>query len=609
MGKKLVITGYLALLQPGQLIQIYIALVVALCLLILQLRVQPYRSKPDEFLGFTSSTMLVFVLLCTLSVQTANKTTTSGFADVTYFAILLFATSLSVILAALIMLLSDLASAHALPLARWVSDGDIASPAPLETDGFHAFVSHEWSGGQDQAKTIKSSLISLVPGLRVFLDVDDLTSTTELESFVARSDVVIVFLSGSSVDDRSLYFASKNCLRELRNAIALGKPLVFVLETDPQHGGVPLAMHLRDCPPDVRPALDVAVVVPWLRMRAFQQVCLRLILSPCLRQLRPTDELYISGEVLTQRPTSRVSLTLEFSQHNIGAEAISALVANEAHECSIDLRVDVWSRAFRSLAVPRSVATAPFPALFRRATSVAALSRVEAEHQETTNRVRPFLLYLCNGTFSGSSAAALEADLKAVLERGSSEVSLLLVHEQRTTHDATNFDSIISQTPPAMISLGVYASLATPLYSEELQHVSLRLLLNKLCKAGMPKHQKIAQSLKRAAIQAFSPNASVCGSPLPSRTPSANESVGSSGRLSNAPIVAQVGNVSARWKSRPHRGIRKNLARQSEGEPTLLQSRGMMSRDDASGSGVGVALQHLSGGLTVHPPSEHEQRA
>ena len=47
---------------------------------------------------------------------------------------------------------------------------------------------HNWASGQDQARSIKAQLTSLCPGLKVWLDVDNMrtkagTSATDKESF------------------------------------------------------------------------------------------------------------------------------------------------------------------------------------------------------------------------------------------------------------------------------------------------------------------------------------------------------------------------------------------------------------------------------------------
>ena len=78
----------------------------------------------------------------------------------------------------------------------------------------HLFLSHVWKTGQDQARVIKQLLKEVLPGIRVFLDVDDLTDVSLLESEIDASCKVLVFVSSG-------YFESKNCLRELVRAIEL----------------------------------------------------------------------------------------------------------------------------------------------------------------------------------------------------------------------------------------------------------------------------------------------------------------------------------------------------------------------------------------------------
>lgn len=132
-----------------------------------------------------------------------------------------------------------------------------------------------------------------------------LTLTTHggraIQTCVDRSDVLIVFLTGQSsrtssgnLVETSDYFASINCLREFRRAVARGMPMVIVQETDPSQcatasnsgpegrsssalltsharpfllacnsGHVPLAVHRDACPPELRHALDELVLVPW----------------------------------------------------------------------------------------------------------------------------------------------------------------------------------------------------------------------------------------------------------------------------------------------------------------------------------------------------------
>ena len=86
--------------------------------------------------------------------------------------------------------------------------------------------------------------------------VDDLKDIRELEDIVKRTDALLVLLTGSERDNmlQSDYFRSKNCVRELQEAHRLievhkrdcrihAPVIVFVLETDPNRGGVPLEVQ------------------------------------------------------------------------------------------------------------------------------------------------------------------------------------------------------------------------------------------------------------------------------------------------------------------------------------------------------------------------------
>ena len=80
-------------------------------------------------------------------------------------------------------------------------------------------------------RIVKQRLLEMIPELRVFLDVDDLEDISDLESYISRSSVVLVFCSEG-------YFQSKNCMRELQAAVY--KPLVALLEPDKKRGGMSL---------------------------------------------------------------------------------------------------------------------------------------------------------------------------------------------------------------------------------------------------------------------------------------------------------------------------------------------------------------------------------
>ena len=68
-----------------------------------------------------------------------------------------------------------------------------------------------------------------MPG-RVCAQLDDIS---QLEQYIRESQVVTILITRG-------YFKSKNCLREVRTAVELGKPIVLIHETDPAKGGATL---------------------------------------------------------------------------------------------------------------------------------------------------------------------------------------------------------------------------------------------------------------------------------------------------------------------------------------------------------------------------------
>ena len=113
----------------------------------------------------------------------------------------------------------------------WQDSGELIKMAPPKEGerGFHLFLSHRWMHAQDNAVSIKTALRNLVPSCRIFLDVDDLHDLNDLEKEVARSDVVLIIVTAK-------YLTSQNCRRELVEAFRLNKPLVMVMECDPDKG-------------------------------------------------------------------------------------------------------------------------------------------------------------------------------------------------------------------------------------------------------------------------------------------------------------------------------------------------------------------------------------
>ena len=305
----------------------------------------------------------------------------------------------------------------------------------------------------------------------------DLTSINEFEEYVGASEVVVVFLAGSirNGSEYSDYFHSANCLRELRRAHALERPLVFVLETDPLHGGISLEAHRRDCPPDLLPLLPSCVgdpsrhLVLWLRVGAFRTVSLRQILQVVLQSERPDDTLYVPGEILQSRirlpqlfgAEGGPTYHLYVSDHNDGAAALAGMLAAEAEVAAETAEKGAVADQSRLLRTTREPADA--------------------------RRAMAFLLYLSDALFNApTAAAALQEELVEALSSG---MPLLLVHEQRHhgKHVPIAFSEVIGRTPPPLREAGLYGTMAVSIYDDaEQARVGLRRLLRNLEQLAPP---------------------------------------------------------------------------------------------------------------------------
>ena len=111
----------------------------------------------------------------------------------------------------------------------------------------------------------------MLPGIEVFLDVDDLHDIGALEQYVSESAVVLIFLSRG-------YFGSRNCMREVRAMCEMHKPVILLHEADESKGGLPFQQAVDECPSEYRPCLfDGRASIPWTRIKEFQRFTLLLV--------------------------------------------------------------------------------------------------------------------------------------------------------------------------------------------------------------------------------------------------------------------------------------------------------------------------------------------
>ena len=182
-----------------------------------------------------------------------------------------------VLLICVVLAIHKFASSSALPSIRLVSNGNVPELKMQPEHKFHLFLSHIWSSGQDQMATVKRELQLLVPGIRVFLDVDDLEEIGDLEKYVRQTQTMLIFLSKG-------YFFSGNCKKEIIATLKVGNPIILLHETDPMRGGASVEQLTKDCPDEMVGGIfgQQLPIIPWLRVKEYKLISLKMIVSSML---------------------------------------------------------------------------------------------------------------------------------------------------------------------------------------------------------------------------------------------------------------------------------------------------------------------------------------
>ena len=161
-----------------QLLRLLVGQLIALLDLTLQQQTQPFRKQSDDALSCVVQLMLVLFFALGIVLKLCD---TDGFCssvvgiDSAYTAsVFMICVGLTGVLVPIGMVVHQLFFARPAPILR---DARTMEPPKLllgEGHRYHLFLSHIWSTGQDQCAIIKRQLQLLLPGVIVFLDVDDL---------------------------------------------------------------------------------------------------------------------------------------------------------------------------------------------------------------------------------------------------------------------------------------------------------------------------------------------------------------------------------------------------------------------------------------------------
>jgi len=451
-ARKLLLVGFAALVAPGSVSQLLAGTLVQISFTIVAVYAQPYAEPSNSFFSLGAQTCLIFVFLCIMMYDQTEMVEGLGDRIPSWLknqhtvsretlAVMLAGSTAAVLLCLVALVVHQTMQLSYQPRLRWLPGKQLVIfPAPPRACEYHLFISYAWHSAQDQARTLKWAVCSMVPGLRVWLDLDYLHDVRAgaLESSVSQCGCVLVFLSAG-------YFESASCLRELRAAVRQGKPLVMVHEKDEAHGSRSLDQLRQACPAELRePLFENAPSVSWYRSPSFQLVSTRQILAVLLqdeaeaRGLRTcTSFVYAQGErgqakCLLPMPSARPLIYV--SPCNSGAKEVAEELVAEAEAMN-------------------------YP-------------RIPPVYSEEDPEAEFFLLYLNGKTFPNPDLAA---ELTSALER---EQIVVLAHECDEQRHAAPFGAIIDQTPPELIR--IFEEIAIALHTSEHRTVGLRLLADRL---------------------------------------------------------------------------------------------------------------------------------
>ncbi|EOD33181.1 hypothetical protein EMIHUDRAFT_202403 [Emiliania huxleyi CCMP1516] len=526
LSRRLFLASLVLFIQTNtgssKLLRLIIASVVSGLYLTALALARPFKRTDDLYLACTANLLLLCCFISGIVIQLCpDPGASAAYEGMCYtlvgfdsargaseFVIVLTAAMLA---ASLLVVLFKTVSAVRMPTIRLASTGRPPALELCPECHFHGFISHAWGTGQDQTHTVVRQLQLLLPGVRIWLDVDNLEDVGRLEESVADAMTFLVFLSAG-------YFKSFNCRRELYAALASNRPFIPIFEADAAKGGASIEALQAECrehcvevvPPAypsyggpgemIARVFEEAKPIVWVRVNAFQleslkAIALRMLLHSPFYASRLAE---LAAGVTVPGEAGPVAfsgpVTILACRGNKGAFGVADEVKAAAREGG--------GSAASEMVMIRDVDEA-----FEGA-SAAPLSGHYV-----------LLLYLNDKTFldAGGTVARL---VQAAMDR---RIAIVLVHEQDPSCGGRPFRHFIQQTPQVLqrSPYKLYDTVAVPLYpSTEHRPVSLHLVLRGMgaapCSAGILRRQW--QLLRRriaGGVQEDSSASSTSSLPLP----------------------------------------------------------------------------------------------
>jgi hypothetical protein len=506
LARQLVLTGFLALIEPGTLMQLYLGLIVASLSLVIEMHVSPYVDPGNRLLATVSGTSLVLAMIGLLALKMSAFLPDANVANPTKILVLLVVAALAVVGAAVAVFILEsraiLAERRSMAVRRLRLQGidKAVTLAPSAPGRYHVFLSHAWVTGQDQMRVVKQRLLDMLPTVHVFLDVDDAQRRVGKGAEVLnRSDKFLLFASDGFFGGN--HAPSRPCMVELLKAVQLGLEMITVLEVEDKHLPLsPSQLYEQMCKLD-QPVLDTngtpvldahgqqfpSMYAKWGLTNGWGHVLTEDKLNPDLGALPIANRLYdkIFAPNVAPIEWNRIGVFQDISMRQIAERLLPA---------------DLHGKTYLQGELIRELPKLPPTSAGKRfhvccsphnAGALAYLKEVQAALRlpslTFTNTMSEladcerFLVYLNRDTWR-ESPEGFAADVERAM---SANMRLLLVHESlgldhSSARGALPFQDVLIATPQPLLARGIYQMIAIPLKAGAYRKASHVLFVQEL---------------------------------------------------------------------------------------------------------------------------------
>ncbi len=496
--RKIFLTGCIMFIDinegSNKMLRLVIANAVSVLYSFILLAFNPYKRKDNYYLAFLSNFLLIYCFSLGVILKHCNEEDSKNLYGVTSCTSFIgkslnsFRASILVVVLTFGMLFITINFVLALavkkfntPTAYMVSTGDAPKLDLPEGCRYHLYFSYAWETGQTRTDEIVEKVRALLPGLQIWLDVEQLVDTYQSENAIERSAVFAIYYSRN-------YFQYKK--EELCKAIELEKPIIFVYEGNRSIILKELYSNSDDAPiPDIiiQKLLgenyqdDHNCVIQWSNESPFFQASIKRLYENVLSNLPyykvHHDELdegiRIPGEI--EPVLLRSSINILVCECNYGCLEIAQEleeVASEHEENSTEL-INIQD------------------ALFYFGIKEDEEELLLGDRQNIVNSADMptfLLLYLNEYTFTGDDEdekSKLISIIRSCIEHP--DINILLLHEQDSAKGGCSLDSFYQEGPQELINhpYNLFQQCPIKLYSSaEFRILSLRSVLSAISNIG-----------------------------------------------------------------------------------------------------------------------------